>query len=74
MYVNKQQDNQVEFLLIAQYIYNSAVSLATGFLPFFANYSYKLKIGNTTDNPASVSKDTRIKAKRIGLIYKTILD
>ena len=63
MYVDKQQDNQVEFLSIAQYAYNSAKSLATGFLPFFANYSYKLKIGKILDNPLSVLKEARIKAK-----------
>ena len=63
MYVDKQQDNQVEFLPIAQYAHNSAKSLATGFLPFFANYSYKLKIGKTLNNSTSVLEEARIKAK-----------
>ena len=63
MYIDKQQDNQVEFLPIAQYAYNSAKFLATGFLLFFANYSYKLKIGETLDNSTSVLEEAKIKAK-----------
>jgi hypothetical protein len=41
MYVDKQQDDWVEFLLMAQFAHNSAKLLTTGFSPFFANYGYE---------------------------------
>ena len=63
MYVDKQQDNQVEFLLIAQFAHNSAKTLATGFLPFFTNYGYKPRLGKLIDNLLSILEDARIKAE-----------
>jgi len=39
-YINYKQDNWVELLLLAQFIYNSAESETIGVTPFFANYSY----------------------------------
>jgi hypothetical protein len=55
MYVNKQQE----------YAHNSAKLAITGFLPFFANYGYKLRLRGPTDNPLSVLEEARVKAERI---------
>ena len=40
-YVNHQQDNWVQILLIAQFAYNSAMTETTKASPFFANYGYQ---------------------------------
>ena len=43
-YVNYKQNNWVELLPLAQYVYNSAESEGTGITPFFANYGYILTV------------------------------
>ena len=44
-------------------IYNSAKLLIIGFLLFFANYSYKLRLRELTNNVISLFKEARIKVK-----------
>ena len=40
-YINYEQNNWVQFLLLVQYIYNSAISKTTGIILFYTNYGFK---------------------------------
>jgi len=44
VYCNYQQDNWSEFLPLAEFAYNNALSATTSVFPFFANKGYHLNI------------------------------
>ena len=39
-FVNKEQSDWVQLLLMAEYAYNNSVTTATGLTPFYANYGF----------------------------------
>jgi hypothetical protein len=43
--MNFRQDNWVDWLPLAEFALNNAVSEITGFSPFFANYGFNSKLG-----------------------------
>jgi hypothetical protein len=48
-YVNYQQDDQVQFLPMAEFAANNYISQTTGILPFFGNYGLNPKIDFESD-------------------------
>jgi hypothetical protein len=44
-YMNFRQNNWVDWLPLAEFASNNAVSETTGFSPFFANYGFNPKLG-----------------------------
>ena len=52
VYSNYQQDNWSELLLLAEFVYNNALSTTTGISPFFMNKGYHL---NLTVHPEETS-------------------
>ncbi len=63
MYVNYEQDDQVNLLPAVQFSYNTAISEPLGTLPFFTNYGYntELRQGPLGDNPKAYVQATRLK-------------
>jgi hypothetical protein len=45
-YINFRQNNWVDWLPLAEFALNNAVSEITGFSPFFANYGFMLRAGS----------------------------
>jgi hypothetical protein len=44
-YMNFRQNDWVDWLPLAEFALNNAVSETTGFFPFFANYGFNSKLG-----------------------------
>ena len=58
-YVNYQQNDQVDILLIVQFVYNSIVTETTKISLFYANYRYEPEVYRT-EIPGIVFADTAI--------------
>jgi hypothetical protein len=44
-YINFRQNNWIDWLPLAEFALNNAISEITGFSPFFANYGFNFKLG-----------------------------
>jgi hypothetical protein len=55
-YMNFRQNNWVDWLPLAEFALNNAVSEITGFFPFFANYGFNPKLGFESRPPYSPDK------------------
>jgi hypothetical protein len=55
-YMNFRQNNWVDWLPLAEFALNNAVSETTGFSPFFANYGFNSKLGFELRPPCSSDK------------------
>jgi hypothetical protein len=55
-YMNFRQNSWVDWLPLAEFALNNAVSETTGFSPFFANYVFNSKLGFEPRPPCSPDK------------------
>jgi hypothetical protein len=55
-YMNFRQNDWVDWLPLAEFALNNAVSETTGFFPFFANYGFNSKLGFEPRPPCSPNK------------------
>ena len=69
VYVNFQQDDQVDLLLVVQLTYNTTVTETTKVIPFFVNFRYKVDLRQGLD--VEVLR-AAVKVDQMSLLY-TIL-
>jgi hypothetical protein len=60
-YINFRQNDWVDWLPLAEFALNNAVSETTGFFPFFANYGFNPKLGFEPRPPYSSDKTPQQK-------------
>lgn len=66
-YVNKQQDNWVELLPLAQFAYNSAVTDTTKTSPFFANHGYNPEVYKTPRKDIMRAEQATLEVEKLKL-------
>ena len=71
-YVNKQQDNWVECLPMAQLAYNSRKSATTKYSPYYANYGYEPVAHRDPKDVESISTGAEDKARLMRELHEEL--
>lgn len=71
-YVNKQQDNWVQLLPLAQFAYNSAMAETTKTTPFQANYGYQPEAYKTPRKDAFRSEQATLTTEKLTAFHKQL--
>ncbi|SLM35180.1 Ribonuclease H-like domain [Lasallia pustulata] len=71
-YVNYQQDNWVELLLVAQLAYNTAKNATIGCMPFYANYGFEADVKNVPRGLQLIAQKAKVKAKDLTQLHKQL--
>lgn len=74
VFINYQQDNQVQLLLIAEFTFNNTNNASTGHMLFELNYKYRVLVFYEKNvNPCFQSKSAKklaTKLKELMIVYK----
>ncbi len=73
-YVNKNQNNWVQLLLTAQFVYNNTQNETTEETPFWANYEYNLKIWWELQVHRSQSQKVILNIAEIKKLHKDLMN
>jgi len=71
-YVNKNQDNWVQLLLMTQFVYNNTQNETTEETPFWANYEYNLKVWQEPQAHESQSQKAILDITEIKKLHKDL--
>ncbi len=71
-YVNRNQNNWVQMLLMTQFAYNNTQNKTTEETPFWANYEYNLKIWQEPQVHKSQSQKTILNIAEIKKLHKDL--
>jgi len=71
-YVNRNQNNWVQLLLTAQFVYNNTQNETTEETPFWANYEYNLKVWQEPQAHGSQSQKTILDITEIKKLHKDL--
>ena len=72
-YVNHQQDNWPELVLLAEYAYNTTKTLGTDFTPYQVVYGKTLTIHAALEEPSQAAIDKIRKVAYKKLLYSQVL-
>ncbi len=71
-YVNRNQNNWVQLLLMTQFVYNNTQNETTEETPFQANYEYNLKVWQELQAHRSQSQKTILNIAEIKKLHKDL--
>jgi len=73
-YINKNQNNWVQLLLMTQFVYNNTQNETTEETPFWANYEYNLKIWQELQAHKSQSQKAILDIAEIKKLHKNLVN
>ncbi len=73
-YVNRNQNNWVQLLLTAQFVYNNTQNEITEETPFWANYEYNLKVWQESQVHRSQNQKVILNIAEIKKLHKNLMN